>query len=212
VKRSTTIGLSALALAFASTGSLGAQTAPAAPAAPDTRPPCIKALVAAQDTIDSARARSGDSFTFVLTENATARDGTQIAAGTVGYGVVANASHAERGGRGGYLALEARFFELDDGKHVPVIIDRVNDQASSVLGASANAPGLLGLIPIVGYAVGGYDAMHHGKDATIPKGTRIGVYIGDDAAKGTCRPPAAGESPAPVASPTPSPSASPAPR
>ena len=48
------------------------------------------------------------------------------------------------------------------------------------------------MIPIVGYAVGGYDSLHHGKDATIPRGTRVGVFIGDDAALGTCRQPAAG--------------------
>jgi hypothetical protein len=210
VKRAITIGTGALALALTSMGSLRAQTAPAAAPAADTRPLCIKALVAAQDTVDSAHARSGDGFTFVLTEDVTARDGTKVPAGTVGYGVVANAAHADRGGRAGYLALETRFFELDDGKHVPAIIDRVNDNASAAVGSTANSPYLLGLIPIVGYAVGGYDALHHGKDATIQKGTRIAVFIGDDAARGTCRQPSATDTPAPVAAPAATPSPSPA--
>ena len=61
------------------------------------------------------------------------------------------------------------------------------------------------MIPIVGYAVGGYDAMHHGKDATIARGTRVGVFVGDDAALGTCRQPAAGETPPPPPTPAPSP-------
>jgi hypothetical protein len=175
----------------------------------DARPPCRHALVAMADNVDSAHAKSGDIFRFQLVDAATAPDGTALPPGTQGYGVVANSSHAERGGRAGYLALEARFFVLADGRHVPAIIDRFTDVASSAVGATANAPGLLGLIPIVGYAVGGYDSLHHGKDATIPRGTRVGVFIGDDAALGACRQPAAGETPPPV--PTPSPVPSPAP-
>jgi hypothetical protein len=150
-------------------------------------------------------------FKFVLVEPRTAPDGTVVPSGTLGYGVVANASHAERGGRAGYLALETRFLLLDNGKHVPTIIDRANDQASTAIGATANAPGLLGLIPIVGYAVGGYDSLHHGKDATIQRGTRVGVFIGDDAALGVCRPLAAGESPPPAPASSAAPASSPAP-
>ncbi len=176
----------------------------------DARPPCRHALVAMEDNVDSAKSKAGDVFQFRLVDATTAPDGTALPVGTLGYGVVANAAHAERGGRGGYLALETRFFLAPDGHHVPAIIDRFNDNASSALGATANAPGLLGMIPIVGYAVGGYDAMHHGKDATIARGTRVGVFIGDDAALGTCREPAAGETPAPLPSP-PAPSASPSP-
>ncbi len=182
---------------------LGAQTPAPAPPQGDARPPCRYALVAVQDNVDSARAKAGDVWTFVLVDSVTTSDGTTVPRGTLGYGIVANAAHAGSGGRGGYLALETRFFVLDDGRHVQAIIDRASDQASSALGASANAPGVLGWIPIVGYAVGGYDAMHHGKDATIPRGTRVGVFIGDDAALGTCRPPKPGETPPPPVTPTP---------
>ena len=164
--------------------------------APDARTPCVRAMVAMDDAIDSSHAKSGDVFKFRIVDPSTAADGTVIPAGTIGYGVVANAAHADKGGRGGYLALEARFFALDNGRHVPAIIDRFNDVASVAAGASANAPGLLGLIPLVGYAVGGYDSLHHGRDATILRGTRIGVFVGDEAALGTCRPLPASPSPA----------------
>jgi hypothetical protein len=180
----------------------------------DARPLCPHGLVAVDETIDSSRARAGDVFKFVVVDTVSATDGTQVPSGTVGYGVVANASHAGGGGRGGYLALETRFVVLPDGKHEQVIIDRFNDELSTAAGSSANAPGVLGLIPIVGYAVGGYDAMHHGKDATIPRGTRIGIFLGDDAALGTCRGLRSGESPppaAPAAPPSPSPFPSPRP-
>jgi hypothetical protein len=191
-------------LAVCAVAPTGAQTPP------DTRPPCRHALVAMDDSVDSAHAKSGDVFRFQLVEAATAPDGTALPVGTPGYGVVANSAHAERGGRAGYLALEARFFVVGDGRHVPAIIDRFTDVASSAVGATANAPGLLGLIPIVGYAVGGYDSLHHGKDATIPRGTRVGVFVGDDAALGTCRQPAAGETAPPVPSPAPATLATPA--
>ena len=179
---------------------LAAVAVPGAAQAPaDARKPCVRTLVAMEDSVDSAHARAGDVFRFRIVDAATAPDGTAVPAGTLGYGVVANASHADRGGRAGYLALETRFFVLENGAHVPAIVDRARDEASTAVGATANAPGLLGLIPIVGYAVGGYDAMHHGKDATIPRGTRVGVFVGDDAALGACRPLAAGESPPPLA-------------
>ena len=192
-------GISVLAVCAVAPGAAQTQ--------PDTRPPCRHVLVAMDESVDSAKSKSGDVFRFRLAEASTAPDGTPMPVGTVGYGVVANSSHAERGGRGGYLALETRFFVLGDGRHVPAIIDRYTDVASSAIGATANAPGLLGMIPIVGYAVGGYDSLHHGKDATIQAGTRVGVFVGDDAALGTCRKPAAGETAPPVASPAPSPAA-----
>jgi hypothetical protein len=209
-RTATGVSSAALRRAGAGMGLLVLATAAGAPGAaqtpPDARPICVRALVAMDDTIDSARSKSGEVFKFVMVADGTAPDGTTVPGGTVGYGVVANAAHAERGGRAGYLALETRFFVLDNGKHVPAIIDRANDQASTAVGSTANAPGLLGLIPLVGYAVGGYDSLHHGKDATIPRGTRVGIFLGDDAALGTCRPLATGESPPPAPAPSPAPS------
>src|SRR5581483_11458583 len=112
-------------------------------------PLCVHGLVAVDETIDSSRAHAGDVFRFVLVDALKAPDDTPIPAGTVGYGVVANASHAERGGRGGYLALETRFILMPDGKHVQTMIDRFTDERSTAAGASANAPGLLGWVPLV---------------------------------------------------------------
>ena len=182
---------------------------PAAPAnsqtPPDVRPPCMRTLVAVEDTLDSSRVKGGEVFKFRSVDPVRAADGTVVPPGTLGYGVISNVQHADRGGRPGYLAIETRFFVLPDGKHVTTIIDWATDEGSTAVGGTANAPYLLGLIPLVGYAVGGYDAMHHGKDATIPKGTRVKVLVGDDAALGSCRPPAAGETVPPVTAAAPSP-------
>jgi hypothetical protein len=192
------------------TAAAAAASAPGlAQTAADTRPPCVRVLVAMDDSVDSAHAKPGDVFKFRLVDDEVAPDGTRLPNGTLGYGVVANSAHAGKGGQPGYLAIETRFFVTADGKHVPAIIDRANDSVASAVGASGNAPGVLGLIPIVGYAVGGYDALHHGRDATIARGTRVGVLLGDDAALGTCRPLAAGESPPPM--PTAAPIVTPAP-
>ncbi len=194
-------------------GVLGAcALAAAVPLAAASQPvvrPCVHALVAVLDDIDSAHARSGDVFEFRLAENAVAPDGTPLQAGQLGYGIIANASHANKGGQPGYLALETRFFALADGRHIPVLIDRHNDDSSVATGASGNAPWALGLIPFVGYAAGGYDALHHGRDAAILKGTRVSVLIGDDAALGACRLPTPGETPPPAPAPpvTPGPAA-----
>jgi hypothetical protein len=190
------VGFAATLLAAAGTAPLHAETSG------DNRPPCVHGLIAVQETIDSSTAHAGDVFHYAIVDGVTAPDHTPIPAGTTGFGIVANSAHAERGGRGGYLALETRFLVLPDGKHVQVIIDRFDDELSTAAGSSANAPGVLGLIPIVGYAVGGYDSLHHGKDATIPRGTKIGIFLGDDAALGICRGPHPNESPSPEPAPS----------
>ena len=130
---------------FVAASLLAALAGPArAQAPPDTRPACVRTLVALEDTIDSAKAKGGEVFKFRLVEPARASDGTVVPAGTLGYGIVSNVQHAERGGRPGYLALEARFFVLGDGKHVATIIDWATDQGSTAVGSTANAPYVLG--------------------------------------------------------------------
>src|ERR1700685_1126973 len=81
----------------------------------DDRPACVRSTVEMTTAVDSAHARSGDSFQFKTIAEARAPDGTLIPAGTLGFGVVAIAQHAERGGRGGYLVIEARFLALSNG-------------------------------------------------------------------------------------------------
>jgi hypothetical protein len=158
------------------------------PASDDTRPPCARATVWVVEDIDSARARIGDGFAFRLVDSATAPDGTPIPRGTVGEGFVASTDHAKRGGIPGYLILETRFVALADGRRIPVFIDPRAQSSLFVHGGNANAPGLLSVIPYVSYGVGVYNGIHHGKDASVLRGTRIPIFIGDDALLGICRP------------------------
>ncbi|HTJ25055.1 MAG TPA: hypothetical protein VMA36_02725 [Candidatus Limnocylindria bacterium] len=158
------------------------------PSPEDTRPPCARATVWLVQDVDSARARIGDAFAFRVVDDAAAPDGTPIPAGTIGEGIVASTDHAQRGGIPGYLVLETRFVALVDGRRIPVFIDPKAQSAIFVRGGTSNAPPLLGIIPFVSYGVGVYNGIHHGKDASVLRGTRIPIFIGDDALLGTCRP------------------------
>jgi hypothetical protein len=164
------------------------------------KPPCVLTTIALESDIDSGQAHADDTFRFVTVEAAQLSDGTAVPPNTPGYGVVAIAHHAERGGLGGYLVLETRFVALADGRHIPASIAWANAVRAMATGASLNVPGIVGAIPFSGYLLAPYGYLHHGKDVVIPRGRQIPVLLGDDIATGACSPP----------SPTPAPSATPA--
>jgi hypothetical protein len=168
----------------------------------DDRPACVRSIVEMTSDVDSAHARSGDSFQFKNLEAVHAPDGTLVPAETPGFGVVAIAQHAQRGGRGGYVVIETRFLAMPNG-HVPVTIDWTTAARATATGSSRDIPGIVGAIPFVGYVLGPYGFIHHGSDVTIAHGTRLPVLVGDDVATAACRivPPA---SPTPAPSPSPS--------
>lgn len=178
-------------------------------------PPCVRGTIALVDPVDSANAHAGDVFRFRLVDAETTADGVAVPAGNLGYGVVATVSHAQRGGIGGYVALEPRVFTLQDGTHVPVIADRLDDAAATARGSSRNIPGVFGAVPLAGWVLGPYGFLHHGADVTIPVGTRLAVLVGDDLALGKCRIPTLAETQprrqaaSPEAQPAPDPTATP---
>jgi hypothetical protein len=167
---------------------LAATPAPQPTATPDTRPLCVEASAALAEDVDSSWARTGDRFSFLTVDAVVASDGTPVPVGSHGEGIIASADHAKRGGIPGYLVLETRFVALANGRRIPVLIDPFTESGVFVHGSTANAPGFLGIIPYVSYGVGAYNFIHHGKDATVPRGTRLTVFVGDDALLDTCRP------------------------
>jgi hypothetical protein len=176
-------------LALAALVLLAATPAPQPSATPsDTRPLCAEVNVAMAEDVDSSWARTGDRFRFLTADAVTALDGTVVPVGTRGEGIVASADHAKRSGIPGYLVLEARFLTLADGRRIPTVIDPFNEWNAFVHGSPANAPPFLGIIPYVSYGVGAYNFIHHGKDATVPRGAHLLVFVGDDALLETCRP------------------------
>jgi hypothetical protein len=155
-------------------------------------PPCDVAPAELLTQVDSAYSRVGEPFMFrVKTPVPASGDIPAIAAGTPGYGVVALSKHAAGKGTPGMILIEARFLRQPDGTDIPATIAR----EALTLGATGNPPSYLGLIPHAGLVLGAYDLLHHGRDATIPKGTSFFVILGDELALGACslpspRPPA----------------------
>ena len=109
----------------------------------------------------------------------------EIPAGTRGYGIVAFADHARGSGTPGRLVVEPRFLVLPGGVHVQVLADpQLAD--SFAQGTTRNISGALGFVPGLGLAVAGYNALHHGREVTIERGTEFQLVIGDQLATGAC--------------------------
>ncbi len=136
--------------------------------------------------LDSAVNTAGDAFTFRIAEPVEARGSRPaISAGTKGYGVVAFADHAHGAGTPGKLVVEPRFVILADGSHYPVMADpQLGENFAE--GSTRNVPGALELVPGIGLAVTGYNALHRGKEVVLAHGLPFRVVLGDDLAAAAC--------------------------
>ena len=159
---------------------------------PPILPRCVTVDVVLVGKLDSRRVRSGDSFTF-KTVGAVPASGSMpaIPEGTKGFGVVFFARHAGSGGQSGQLVIEPRFVRLADGQHVPALADPALDDGM-VAGATRNAPDL-GIVPLLGVVVGGYNALHRGREIALEPGTPLRVVLGDDLAEHRCVDPPASD-------------------
>jgi len=161
-------------------------TASAQPLWAQTVPRCLETDVKIVSKVESAYATAGDPFTFKVAQRVVGK-GTipNVPLGTRGYGVVSFADHAHGSGSPGRLVIEPRFLVLANGTHVPVIS---NPQLSEsfVAGATRNVNGALGFVPGVGLAIGGYNALHRGKEVVIEPGTPFRIVLGDDLPLGQC--------------------------
>lgn len=140
------------------------------------------------DTVNSARARPGDFFRFQTVNAVTAGARVVIPARTMGYGIVAIASPAGRGGRAGSLVLEPRYLVLPDGTHLGVVLNH-RTNALDRTGKSGNAPGILGAIPVpgVGAAVGIFNYFHNGKNIEVQRGSVFTIFPSDDPSVERCQ-------------------------
>jgi hypothetical protein len=136
--------------------------------------------------LDSAVNTPGDAFTFTLAESVAARGSAPaIAEGTKGFGVVAFADHAHGSGAPGKLVVEPRYLLLPDGTHYPVMADPELGE-NFVEGSTRNVPGALELVPGIGLAVTGYNALHRGKEVVLAAGLAFRVVLGDELAAAEC--------------------------
>lgn len=149
---------------------------------------CTVVGVQTMDPVESSTARPGDFFRFETLNAVTAGSRIVIPSHTLGWGIVAIASPAGKGGRAGTLVLEARYLELPTGQKLGVVIDH-NTATLEKNGQSNNLPGYLGAIPIpgVGAAIGAFNYFHRGKDIAVPKGTMFAIFPSDDPATQKCQ-------------------------
>lgn len=155
-------------------------------AQPTTLPRCLEGDAAIVTRLDSAVDVAGQSFTFKITSRiAASGDRPEIPAGTRGFGVIAYADHARGSGSPGRLVVEPRFVRLGDGTHVPAMADPQLGE-SFVAGETRNVNGALAFVPGFGLAVGGYNALHRGREIVIERGTPFRIVVGDELALGEC--------------------------
>lgn len=151
-------------------------------------PECTVVAVQTLDAVDSATARPGDFFRFETLNAVTAGTKIVIPAHTLGWGIVAIAAAAGKGGRAGTLVLEARYLDLPSGQKLGVVIDH-NTSDLEKTGQTNNLPGYLGAIPVpgVGAAIGAFNYFHRGKDINVPRGTMFAIFPSDDPATQKCQ-------------------------
>lgn len=149
---------------------------------------CTVVAVEMLDKVDSADAKPGDFFRFQTINAVTHRAHVVIPARTIGYGVVAIASSAGRGGHGGSLVLEPRYLVLPDGHHLGVVLNH-NTSNLDPSGPSDGAPGYLGAIPVpgVGAAVGVFNYFHKGKNIVVTRGSVFTIFPSDSPSVERCQ-------------------------
>lgn len=178
---------------LAAVSASGAQTAPQAEpmppnaaALPVALNSCSTLRVAMTEAVSSADAHPGDVFHFKSLEPIEVNHELTLPPDAEGVGVVSLAQHADRGGKGGFLALDPRYIKLPDGKEAQVLVDRTTPVLAPT-GKSNNIPGYAGMIPFAGWVLGPYAFLHHGSDITVPKGASFRVFIGDLETVSRCR-------------------------
>jgi hypothetical protein len=148
--------------------------------------PCT--VVAAQmiDNVDSGKAHAGDFFRFRTINTVMVGKRIVIPARTPGYGVVAVAVQAGRGGQAGALVLEPRYLVLPGGAHLGVVLDHQSSDLDRS-GRSGNVPGILGAVPALGAAIGIFNFFHHGQNITVGKGAIFSIFPADGPLTQRCR-------------------------
>lgn len=176
MKRLPILAAAACACALIAAPSAKAAEAPALHGLPI----CTVVAVEMVEDVDSSGAMPGDFFRFQTINAVTAGKQVVIPQRTMGYGVVAVASPAGKGGRAGTLVLEPRYLELPNGTHLGVVLDHHSGDLDRS-GQSGSVPGYLGAIPIpgVGAAIGIFNYFHNGKNIVVKRGTIFPIFPSD---------------------------------
>ena len=124
-------------------------------------------------TVSSAEAHVNDRIEFEVMEEVRVADTVIIPKGGIAWGMVTEAQHKRRLGRGGKLEIVMNSVRLADGETAPL---RATKEAQGgghqgVMTAGIIATGL------IFWPVAPAFLFIHGKDITIPKGTEVPTFI-----------------------------------
>jgi hypothetical protein len=143
------------------------------------------------DKVASANARVGDAFRFRTAEEMTLEDGQTIPAGTLGYGIVREASAAGRHDHNGLIALEPRYLVVlkVDGNATrvevamnPTLPLAYTPDATLIEKGISHIP-----LPVPGLVMTGVNTVRWGKNITIGPGFTFSVLpVGNLARSPVC--------------------------
>lgn len=143
------------------------------------------------DKVASASARAGDAFRFRTAEVMTLEDGAVIPAGTLGYGIVREASAAGRHDHNGVIALEPRYLivEKPDGNAAridvamnPTLPLAYSPETTLIEKGISHIP-----LPVPGLVMTGVNTVRWGKNITIGPGFTFSVLpVGNLARSPVC--------------------------
>lgn len=148
---------------------------------------CAFAVPAAMvDKVFSGTARAGQPFRFKVSQDAVLDDGTPVPEGTIGYGIISEASAAARGNHDGLIALEPRYLVVPKPKggymRVQVTMNPtlpvVWSPNEPLLRAAANA------LPIPGIIMSGVNTVRWGRNITLGPGFVFSVIAVDNLERG----------------------------
>jgi hypothetical protein len=142
--------------------------------------------VAMVDKVFSGTAKAGQPFKFTVSQDSTLDDGTQVPEGTIGYGIISEASAASRGNKDGLIALEPRYLVVPKPKggftRVQVTMNPtlpvVWSPSTPLLRAAANA------LPIPGIIMSGVNSVRWGRNITLGPGFVFSVIAVDNLERG----------------------------
>jgi hypothetical protein len=138
------------------------------------------------DKVFSGTAKSGQPFRFRVSEDTVLDDGTQIPAGTTGYGIISEASPASRGNKDGLIALEPRYLVVSK-PNGGVMRVQVTMNPTLPVVWTPNVPLLRAAandLPIPGIIMSGVNSVRWGRNITLGSGFTFSVVAVDNLERG----------------------------
>ncbi len=138
------------------------------------------------EKVFSGTAKAGEPFRFKVSQDAALDDGTQVPEGTIGYGVISEASAASRGNKDGLIALEPRYLVVPKPKGGFMRVQVTMNPTLPVVW-TPNVPLLRAAandLPIPGIIMTGVNSVRWGRNITLGPGFSFSVIAVDNLARG----------------------------